>query len=103
MRGLLWHFVHLLVSIVHAAYQLIHGLTFYLISRGVLKRYHIPILNKLKYLAVVVDSEEARDVAKIRELLNWLSGFGINHVILYDMEGKFYLLLFILPQCLILC
>lgn len=106
MLGLFWHFFHLLLSIVHAACQLIQGLTYYLISSGILKQYHIPTLDKLQCLAVVVDSEDAKDADKIIVLLNWLSGFGINYVILYDMEGTLHVILdflyFILHQFLLL-
>uniref|UniRef100_A0A6V7PH37 ditrans,polycis-polyprenyl diphosphate synthase [(2E,6E)-farnesyldiphosphate specific] n=1 Tax=Ananas comosus var. bracteatus TaxID=296719 RepID=A0A6V7PH37_ANACO len=39
------------------------------------------------YLAVVVDSQEAKHTAKIKQLLSWLSAIGVKHVALYDAEG----------------
>ncbi|KAJ8510339.1 hypothetical protein OPV22_000773 [Ensete ventricosum] len=44
-------------------------------------------LDKLNSLAVVVDSEEAKNTTKIKQLLCWLSSIGIKYIILYDMQG----------------
>ena len=78
-----------MISIAQVGSELVQVLSCYLISSGMLKKYQVLQLNKLRYLAIVVDSEEAKHVMKIRELLNWLSSVGINHVILYDMQGIF--------------
>ena len=43
---------------------------------------------KLRYLAIVVESEEAYQTSKIIELLQWLAAINVKHVCLYDKEGK---------------
>lgn len=59
-----------------------------LISSGLLKNYKTLDLGKLRYLAIVVGSEEAFQTAKVTKLLQWLEAIGMKHVCLYDMEGK---------------
>ncbi|KAG0477436.1 hypothetical protein HPP92_014277 [Vanilla planifolia] len=44
-------------------------------------------LHKLRSLAIVVDSKEARNTLKVKKLLSWLSRIGVKYVTLYDMEG----------------
>lgn len=60
----------------------------YLISSGLLKRYKALNFDTLKYLAIVVDSEEAHQISKVTELLQWLASAGVKNVCLYDTEGK---------------
>lgn len=55
---------------------------------GLLLKHQNLQLDKLNSLAVVVDSEEAKNTTKIKQLLCWLSSIGIKYVILYDMQGK---------------
>lgn len=45
-------------------------------------------LGRLKYLAIVVDSKEAKSTEKVKRLLRWLSSMGVKYVCLYDIEGK---------------
>ncbi|XP_064989545.1 uncharacterized protein LOC135627390 isoform X1 [Musa acuminata AAA Group] len=59
----------------------------YIISMGLLLKHQNLQLDKLNSLAVVVDSEEAKNTTKIKQLLCWLSSIGIKYVILYDMQG----------------
>ncbi|XP_073525898.1 dehydrodolichyl diphosphate synthase complex subunit NUS1-like [Phyllobates terribilis] len=58
------------------------------ISSGLFKKKYSTLdVSKLKYLAIVVESEDAHDISKIIELLQWLADIGVKHVCLYDMEG----------------
>lgn len=60
----------------------------YLISSGLLKSYKALNLDALKYLAIVVASEEAHQISKVTELLQWLAIAGVKNVCLYDTEGE---------------
>lgn len=59
-----------------------------LISSGLLKSYNAVNISKVRYLAVVIDSEEARETSKVLELLCWLASVGLKSICLYDREGK---------------
>lgn len=85
---LLWHLLHFVVNIWYCVLGMAHFIESYVISSGVLKRYKSLNLGKLRYLAIVVDSEEARQTSEVIELLHWLEAIGVKHVCLYDMEGK---------------
>lgn len=50
--------------------------------------YQVLNLDRLKYLAVVIDSDEASHISEVIQLLGWLSAIGIKKVCLYDREGK---------------
>lgn len=67
--------------------QLTYVLESYLISSGVLKRYKALNVGKLRYLAIVVESEDAYETSKVIELLQWLEAIGVKRVCLYDTEG----------------
>ncbi|KAL1554247.1 ditrans,polycis-polyprenyl diphosphate synthase [Salvia divinorum] len=84
---LLWLFMHLIVSIWYFAVDLVNSLESYLISSGFMKQYKDLDISKVKYLAVVLDSEEALDTMKVLELLRWLTAMGLRNVCLYDPEG----------------
>lgn len=88
MLGIFWHLLHFFISMVHFGAYLFQLLHYFLISSGMLKKYRVLPLHKLQYLAIVVDSEEAADTLRIRNLLRWLSSIGVKNVILYDLEGK---------------
>lgn len=60
----------------------------YFVPSRLLDKYKDLQLKKLRYLAIVVDSEEALQTSRILKLLQWLSAIGVKHVSLYDMEGK---------------
>lgn len=59
----------------------------YLICSGLVKKYKAMNLDKLKYLAIIVDSEEAHEISKVTALLHWLAIAGVKNVCLYDAEG----------------
>lgn len=60
----------------------------YLISYGFLRKYNHLNIDKVQYLAIVVESDEAYNTLKIIELLQWLASLGIRSVCLYDVEGN---------------
>jgi ditrans,polycis-polyprenyl diphosphate synthase len=60
----------------------------YLISSGLLRKYQNLQLSRIKYLAIVVDSKEAKSTVKINQLLCWLKTLGVKYVCLYDIDGK---------------
>lgn len=86
--GLLWVIIHLTISLFNLWSLLIYNLQCYLISSGLLRKYQYLHLDRLNYLAIVVDSKEAKNTVKIRQLLSWLSTMGVKHICLYDIEGK---------------
>ncbi|XP_034678208.1 dehydrodolichyl diphosphate synthase complex subunit NUS1 isoform X1 [Vitis riparia] len=83
----LWHFLHFIVSVWFLARQAAYVLESCFISSGLLKRYEALNLGNLRYLAIVIESEEAHQIPKVIELLNWLATIGVKHVCLYDNEG----------------
>ncbi|CAN6285326.1 unnamed protein product [Urochloa humidicola] len=85
--GLLWGIIHLAISLFNLWSLLIYNLECYLISSGLLRKYRYLNLDRLKYLAIVVDSKEAKNTVKIRQLLCWLSTMGVKYICLYDIEG----------------
>ncbi|KAK6136751.1 hypothetical protein DH2020_029505 [Rehmannia glutinosa] len=84
---LLWHIMHLVVSIWYFVLGLTNTLESFFISSGLFKRYRCLDISKVQYLAVVIDSEEARETLKVLELLRWLAAIGLKKVCLYDEEG----------------
>jgi ditrans,polycis-polyprenyl diphosphate synthase len=86
--GLLWGIIHLAISVFNIWSHLIYNLECYLISWGLLWKYWNLNLGRLKYLAIVVDSKEAKNTAKIKQLLRWLSTIGVKYVCIYDIDGK---------------
>jgi ditrans,polycis-polyprenyl diphosphate synthase len=84
---LLWHILHFIISIWYCACSIAHAIESYLISSGLMKGYKSLNLDRLQYLAVVVDSEEVHQTPKVIELLRWLSAIGVKNVCLYDAEG----------------
>ncbi|KAJ8543532.1 hypothetical protein K7X08_006055 [Anisodus acutangulus] len=53
-----------------------------LISSGLLRSYNAVNISKVRYLAVVIESEEARQTSKVVELLRWLASIGIKSICL---------------------
>ncbi|BBN68433.1 Undecaprenyl pyrophosphate synthetase family protein [Prunus dulcis] len=53
----------------------------------ILKSYKARNLGKLRYLAIVIESEEAYQTLKVIELLQWLEAIVVKRVCLYDTEG----------------
>ncbi|KAL0334752.1 UNVERIFIED_CONTAM: hypothetical protein Sradi_4687100 [Sesamum radiatum] len=84
---LLWHIIHLFVSIWYFVVGLMNTLENFLISSGLFKRYRDLDISKVKYLAVVIDSEEALQTLNVLQLLRWLAAIGLRNVCLYDKEG----------------
>ncbi|XP_010476108.1 PREDICTED: dehydrodolichyl diphosphate synthase complex subunit nus1 [Camelina sativa] len=84
---LLWRFIHLVVSLWYIVSGIIEAVESYAISLGLNKKYSSINIEKLRCLAVVVDIEEARDVSKVIELLQWLRTIGVKQVGLFDSQG----------------
>lgn len=85
---ILWLLIHLIISISLFLLGIADAVESYLISSGSLKRYKSINVGKLRYLAIVVDSEDARQITQVLKLLQWLTDIGVKHVCLYDSEGK---------------
>lgn len=85
---LLWFILHLSVNTWYFLLEIAHVVESYFISSGLMKSYKALNLGKLRYLAIVVGSEEAYQTSKVIELLQWLEAIGVKHVCLYDMEGE---------------
>ncbi|XVF01447.1 hypothetical protein REPUB_Repub04eG0090100 [Reevesia pubescens] len=84
---LLWHLVHVIINLCYFALGIANAFESYLISWGVLRRYKSLHVSRLRYLAIVVESDEAYQTSKVIELLQWLAAVGVKHVCLYDKEG----------------
>ncbi|XP_042458186.1 dehydrodolichyl diphosphate synthase complex subunit nus1-like [Zingiber officinale] len=85
--GFCWYLLHLVVSLVGMVCFLNHLLLSSIISTGLLRKYQNLKLNNLNCLAIVVDSEEAEDITKIKKLLSWLSSIDVKCITLYDLQG----------------
>jgi len=59
----------------------------YFISRGVLEKYKSHHSERVQYLAIVIESEEAYQISEVVKLLKWLDSIGVKNVCLYDMNG----------------
>uniref|UniRef100_A0A2N9GAF0 ditrans,polycis-polyprenyl diphosphate synthase [(2E,6E)-farnesyldiphosphate specific] n=1 Tax=Fagus sylvatica TaxID=28930 RepID=A0A2N9GAF0_FAGSY len=84
---LLWCILHFLVSIWYFLLEIAHVVESYIMSSGLMKNYKALDFGKLRYLGIVVGSEEASQTSKVIELLQWLEAIGVKHVCLYDTEG----------------
>lgn len=84
---LLWNFMHFLVTIWYLMWNLVQMLESFLVSHEFLKEYKSLDVSKLRYLAIVIESDEARRISNVIELLQWVAAIGVKHVCLYDMEG----------------
>ncbi|KAM0869306.1 hypothetical protein ACQ4PT_040770 [Festuca glaucescens] len=85
--GLLWCIIHVVISLFSLCSHLMFNLECYLISSGLLRKYRNLQLSRIKYLAIVVDSREAKNTVKINQLLCWLKTLGMKYVCLYDIDG----------------
>lgn len=79
--------MHLILRIWYFVVGLINAVESFLISSGFSERYKDLDINKVKYLAVVIDSEEALHTLQVLDLLRWLAAIGLKKVCLYDAEG----------------
>ncbi|GMN36467.1 hypothetical protein TIFTF001_006046 [Ficus carica] len=83
----LWHNMHLILNTYYLVVGIACVLESYLISSGLWKEYKAFNSSKVKYLAIVVDSEEAYLTSRIVKLVSWLEALGVKHICLYDAEG----------------
>ncbi|CAL1384982.1 unnamed protein product [Linum trigynum] len=84
---LLWSLVHLLISIGYFVVAAAAAVESYLISSGLLTRYKVLNISKLKYLAIVIESDDAVQTSKVVQLLRWLEVMGVKRMCLYDAQG----------------
>ncbi|KAK9000662.1 hypothetical protein V6N11_081151 [Hibiscus sabdariffa] len=82
-----WHLVHSIINLCYFTTGMVHALESHLISRGLLRKYKSLHISKIRYLAIVIESEDACRTSNVIELLQWLAALGIKHVSLYDNEG----------------
>lgn len=85
---MIWHFLHFIVSASYFVVGIATTLESYLISWGFPCKYKHLNIDRVQYLAIVVESDEAYNTLKIIELLEWLISLGIRSVCLYDAEGN---------------
>lgn len=85
---LVLHILHVAVSIWFYVLGVVQSLESFLIACDMFKRYETLDVSKVRYLAIVFDSEEVWDTSKVFELLQWIADIGIQKVCLYDTEGK---------------
>lgn len=85
---MIWLILHLIINVWYSVLGIAHKVESTLISSRLLKSYNAININKVRYLAVVIESEEARQTSKVLELLHWLASIGIKSICLYDREGK---------------
>ncbi|KAH9603416.1 hypothetical protein KSS87_022983 [Heliosperma pusillum] len=83
----LWHFLHFLVTILYLVKDAVQTFESYLISYGLLRTYKSLDASKVRYLAIVVESDEAQDISAVVELVQWVAATGVKHLCLYDAEG----------------
>ncbi|XP_024034632.1 dehydrodolichyl diphosphate synthase complex subunit NUS1 isoform X2 [Citrus clementina] len=84
---IIWLLIHFAVDLWYFALHIACAIESYLISSGILKRYKALDIDKLRYLAIVIESEEAYHIPAVIQLLQWLVDIGVKHVCLYDAEG----------------
>ncbi|XP_009615924.1 uncharacterized protein [Nicotiana tomentosiformis] len=84
---LVWLILHLIINVWYSVLGIARKVENTLISSGLLKSYNAINISKVRYLAVVIESEEARQTSKVLELLHWLASIGIKSICLYDREG----------------
>ncbi|KAL5561435.1 hypothetical protein UlMin_031182 [Ulmus minor] len=84
---LLWHILHLIINIFYLMVGIACVIESSLISSGLLKKYKAFNPGKLRYLAIVIESEDAREISRVIKLLQWLEAIGVKHVCFYDAEG----------------
>ncbi|CAI9104488.1 OLC1v1003174C5 [Oldenlandia corymbosa var. corymbosa] len=84
---ILWLFLHLAVSIWFFLVGIVQYFESFLIASDIFKKYEALDISKVRYLAVVIDSGEARQISKVFELLEWLVDIGVRNVCLYDPDG----------------
>ncbi|KAL3366066.1 hypothetical protein AABB24_010956, partial [Solanum stoloniferum] len=84
---LVWLILHLIINVWYSVLGIARMVENTLISSGLLKSYNAVNISKVRYLAVVIDSEEACETSKVLELLCWLASIGVKSICLYDREG----------------
>ncbi|KAL2594885.1 hypothetical protein GLYMA_11G009100v4 [Glycine max] len=79
-----WYFLQIIVSAWYFISVVGNLFESYFIS---LKKYKSLHSGKVRYLAIVIESEEAYQISKVVKLSQWLDSIGVKNVCLYDMNG----------------
>ncbi|CAM8937797.1 hypothetical protein QQ045_015233 [Rhodiola kirilowii] len=87
VQRLCWNLIHLVVSLWYSLVDLVLAAESHLISKEWLTSYKNLNIGKVKYLALVIDSQDACRTFEVIELLQWLRNLGVKQVCLYDAEG----------------
>ncbi|CAI9303543.1 unnamed protein product [Lactuca saligna] len=66
------------LTVIYCVWEKMRAIESYLIENGIVKTYEDLNLDRVKYLGIVVDSDEARETSKVIELLEWLSDVGVK-------------------------
>ncbi|XP_027112290.1 dehydrodolichyl diphosphate synthase complex subunit nus1-like isoform X1 [Coffea arabica] len=83
----LWLILHFAVTIWYFLLGVVQSFESFLIACDILTKYEALDISKVRYLAMVIDSEEAQELSKVFELLQWVADIGVKSVCLYDPEG----------------
>nr|XP_027112831.1 phosphatidylinositol 4-kinase alpha 1-like isoform X2 [Coffea arabica] len=83
----LWLILHFAVTIWYFLLGVVQSFESFLIASDILTKYEALDISKVRYLAMVIDSEEAQELSKVLELLQWVADIGVKSVCLYDPEG----------------
>ncbi|QHO41768.1 hypothetical protein S83_015770 [Arachis hypogaea] len=70
-----WYFLHILLSIWHSILAIRCFIESCFITCGVLEKYKSLNIAKLRYLAIVIESEDAHQTSKVVKLLQSCSGW----------------------------
>ncbi|WVZ19183.1 hypothetical protein V8G54_006505 [Vigna mungo] len=76
---LLWYFLQIIVSTWYSIVLVVNLLESYFISLGVLEKYKFLNSEKVQYLAIVIESEEACQISELVKLLKWLDSIGVKN------------------------
>ncbi|KAF9675998.1 hypothetical protein SADUNF_Sadunf09G0092600 [Salix dunnii] len=94
MLRLVWHFIHLLVRFWYLGVVVANVIESCLKCSGLLKLYKAIDVGELQYLAiVVVESDDACQIAKAIQLLHWLEGIHSWRIRYTEMVYVFFCLI----------
>lgn len=91
---LAWHILHLILRVLYLAQEVLRTLENYLITNGLITAYVDLNLDRVKYLGVVIDSDEARKTSEVIQLLEWLSAFGVKKSVYMTAKVTMHLLFY---------
>ena len=78
---LLWYFLQIIFSAWYFISVVGNLFESYFTFFGVLKKYKSLHSGKVRYLAIVIESEEAYQISKVVKLLQWLDSIGVKECV----------------------